>query len=108
MHARLQVAKLGGQALHELSSSASRLNGLLARREIDLNAEERRLLVRKFRSLMEGRAGEADATDLSRLAWLCMHDQDTPNAEKWARQGLERDPDNEHCQGLLERIGRSQ
>ena len=25
---------------------------------------------------MEERLGEADATDLSRLAWLCLHDGD--------------------------------
>jgi hypothetical protein len=104
MHARLQLVELGRPPFHELSASANLLNGLLSRKEIELDADERRLMVHKLRSLMEERHAEADATDLSRLAWLCMHDQDRPAAERWAGEGLKREPENQYCKGLLDKI----
>jgi hypothetical protein len=105
MHARLQLAELTTPSYSDLSSAANRLNGILARREIDIDADERRLIVRKLRRLMEDRNSEADATDLSRLAWLCMYDQDRPAARRWVTEGLRRDPENEHCQHLKDEAG---
>ncbi len=107
MHARLQLAELARPPFHDLSSAASRLNGLLSRREIQLDAEERRLMVRRLRRLMELRHEEGDATDLSRLAWLCIYDQDLEAADKWATLGLELDPVNEHCLRLKRRLAES-
>lgn len=107
MHARLQLAELTTLPFEDLSSSASRLNSLLSRRELELDADERRLMVRKLRTIMEARAGEADATDLSRLAWLCMHDQDTAAAGDWVAKGLAIDPNNQHCQALQSRLSGS-
>ncbi|MEU5912893.1 ATP-binding protein [Micromonospora sp. NPDC047527] len=107
MHARLQLAEIAMPPYHDLSESASRLNGLLSRKEIDLNGDERRLIIRSFRRLMELRADEADATDLSRLAWLCMHDQDADAAGGWVAEGLAREPANQHCESLRRRLGDS-
>ncbi|MFI2228090.1 NB-ARC domain-containing protein [Streptomyces fradiae] len=104
MNARLQLAELTRPAFKDLSSAASRLNGLLSRRELVLDADERRLMVRKLRSLLESRYTEADATDLSRLAWLCMYTQDTEAAEHWVTEGLKKDPNNEHCLRLKRRL----
>lgn len=103
MHARLQLAELARPDYKELSTAASRLNGMLSRREIEVDADERRLMVRKLRELLEERVGEADATDLSRLGWLCMHDQDTESALRWAQSGLDKEPNHEHCLKLLRR-----
>lgn len=104
MHARLQLAELGSPSFDHLSASANRLNGLLSRGELKLDAEERRLVVDRLRALMETRNEEADATDLSRLAWLCMYDHDLGAAERWASEGLRRDPKNQHCRSLLDRL----
>jgi hypothetical protein len=104
MNARLQLAELTRPAFDDLSSAASRLNGLLYRKELVLDADERRLMVRKLRSLLESRHLEADATDLSRLAWLCMYDQDPEKAEYWATEGLKKEPNNEHCLRLKRRL----
>ena len=104
MNARLQLAQLGRPAFAELTAAASRLNGLLSRREITLDADEKRLMVRRLRSLIESRQNEADATDMSRLAWLCMHDQDQAAARSWVEKGLEVEPQNQHCQALRDRI----
>ena len=104
MHARLQLAELAKPPFHELSTAAARLSGMLSRREIELEADERRLMVGRLRSLMEARSDEADATDFSRLAWLCMHVRDTDAADRWALAGLGLEPENEHCLGLRRRI----
>ena len=104
MHARLQLADLAQPPFYELSTAAARLSGMFSRREIELDADERRLMVGRLRSLMEGRANEADATDLSRLAWLCMHLRDTDAADYWAAEGLKLEPDNDHCISLQRRI----
>ncbi|MEO3924852.1 NB-ARC domain-containing protein [Micromonosporaceae bacterium B7E4] len=104
MHARLQLAEISTLPLSELSTAASRFNGLLTRKEISLDADEKRLVVRKLRGLLEGRAEEADATDLSRLAWLCLYDHDSVAADKWASAGLALEPENQHCLGLKRRV----
>lgn len=104
MNARLQFVELGRPAFSELSYAAIRLNGMLARRAIDLDATEKRLLVQRLRSLLEERISEADATDLSRLAWLCMHEHDLSAAMLWVTKGLEIDPANEHCQSLKRKL----
>jgi len=104
MHARLQLAELTPAQFDDLSSAANRLNGILSRRQIDIDEDERRLIVHKLRRLMEDRSSEADATDLSRLAWLCIHDKDRATAKRWVTEGLRLDPDNEYCQHLKETL----
>lgn len=104
MHARLQLAELARPPFDELSMAAARLSGMLSRREIELEADERRLMVGRLRSLMEARSDEADATDLSRLAWLCMHVRDVDAADRWALAGLTLEPENEHCLGIRRRV----
>jgi hypothetical protein len=61
-------------------------------------------MVGKVRRMMEARHKEADATDLSRLAWLCLHDHDVESAEKWAEAGLRLEPQNGHCLRLMQRL----
>ena len=59
MNARLRLAELTRPTFDDLSSAASRLNGLLHRKEIVLEADERRHLVRRLRELLEARYTEA-------------------------------------------------
>lgn len=47
-----------------------------------------------------------DATGLSRLAWLYLLEDNRAEARKWAEKGLEVEPDNRHCQNLVERLRR--
>ncbi|MEV6601978.1 NB-ARC domain-containing protein [Actinoplanes sp. NPDC051346] len=104
MHARLQLAELATSPLDELSTAAARLNGLLSRKEISLDADEKHLAVRRLRALLEARSDEADATDLSRLAWLCMYDHDAAAANKWVSAGLALEPENVYCLKLKRRF----
>ena len=104
LHARLQLCELQDSTLDELSSSVSRVNGWLHRREIDLDADEKRLTIIRLRALMEARQSELDATDFSRLAWLCLNGLDAAAADRWARRGLDLDPANTHCLRLVARL----
>jgi len=102
--ARLELAEREHSQFSDLSTAAQRLNYLLSTREVTLDGDERLMAVRRLRSAMEARWREADATDLSRLAWLCMHDHDVDAARRWAELGLESDPGHDHCQRLVERL----
>ena len=104
VNARLELAERERTQFHDLSTAAQRLNYLLSTREVNLEGDERKLAVRRLRLAMERRWREADATDLSRLAWLCMHDQDQDSAQHWASVGLDAEPENEHCRRLVERL----
>jgi hypothetical protein len=106
MHARLQLAELEPARFEDLSSTANRLNGLLYNNEIHLDADERRLMVHRLRTLMEARHEEAEAGDFSRLAWLCFNDKDPIAAARWTRIGLAMDPNNEHCLRLKSKLSR--
>lgn len=107
-HARLQLAELTTLPLSELSTAAARLIGLLSRKELSLDADEKRLVVRRLRSLLEARSDEANATDLSRLAWLCMFDHDAAAANKWVSAGLALDSENSYCIKLKSRLDADQ
>jgi hypothetical protein len=48
-----------------------------------------------------------DATGLSRLAWLYLLEENTEMAAHYAKQGLAVEPDNDHCQRIIERLERA-
>jgi hypothetical protein len=106
INARFQLVELPSSTFNDLSSTANRVNSLFSQRAITLDADERRLTVAKLQHLMEARVSEASATDLSRLAWLCLYGKDHAAAEHWAAEGLQLDPQNEHCKRLTETLSR--
>lgn len=67
------------------------------------------VLVKELIQLMEARVNEANATDLSRLAWLHLivggSGQLGPRrASELAEMGLDLDPANEHCRKIAARL----
>jgi hypothetical protein len=89
-----------------LSNTANWLNSLYWNNHVAIDTDEKRQLYRKLARLMDYRKQEADATDLSRLAWLYLHLHDALRAEELADEGLTLDPDNDHCIRLLARLRR--
>lgn len=104
LHARLQQAETADATVDQISNSAARLVAVLQKREIDLDNDERRVMVSSLRRILESRASEATAVDLSRLAWLCFHLQDIEGARRWTEEGLVRDPSNQHLLNLRDRL----
>jgi hypothetical protein len=102
--AHIRICELPQTPFSTLSNAASWLNNLLRENYLALDSDEKRVLYRELASLMERRASEADATDLSRLSWLYLHTREVEAALGTAERGLTIDPENEHCQRLVARL----
>jgi len=100
MHALLEMARLPATPFGEVSDSANRFNQLLREHVIDVQTDEKRLMADRLRKVMESRISEANATDLSRLGWLCVHLRDLDSARRYAQRGLVLEPSNYHCSRL--------
>ena len=105
VHALLKRAERPHAPFADLTFAANRFNQLLGDGRLDLDTLEKRVIAEHLRNAMESRLDEADATDLSRLGWLCMHLRDADAARKYAARGLELNPTNEYCSRLFERTG---
>jgi hypothetical protein len=99
----LRVAEISEPPLYQISSMANWLN---SERDIidQMDVAERGALFKPLARLMEGHLQIASANDLSRLAWLHLHAGDGRRALDVAEIGLRRDPDNQHCQRLVEKL----
>ena len=103
MSAWLGLAKLTGE-LRDASDAANRMNTSLSAGELDLPVDEKKNLLSSLRTLMETRMTNADGTDFSRLAWLCLNMGDVSAAESWVDAGLRKDAANRHLQNLDARL----
>jgi len=95
MHALLEAAQMPNVPFKDVSDAAHRFNYHIQNGNLDLDSGEKRVMAEKLRRIMESRLSEADTTDLSRLRWVCMHLGDVDAALRYARRGLELEPDNE-------------
>ena len=104
IHARVELAEASGAPYRDASYAANLLNSQLASKALRLDGDEKRVLASRIRRLLEAGSPSASATDLSRLAWLCLHMKDLEDARKYTLQGLEREPQNEYCLALSKRF----
>lgn len=88
-----------------ISETANSINSLSRWQTAQIAADERRLLAEKLLAVADARLGEADATDLSRFAWLCLSVGNSEKAKQYTLKGLQLDPSNEYCLRLAERQG---
>jgi hypothetical protein len=101
----IEIASLPMTPFHVISDSANRLNTLSKLQGVGIEYDERRLLSQRLLGIAERRISEADATDLSRLAWLCLGLDEVEKARRLTQMGLALDPENEHCLNLASRLG---
>lgn len=104
IHARVELAEAPGSAYDDASHAANLLNSLLRAGTLRLDADEKRVLATRIRRQLESGVPSATATDLSRLAWLCIHLRDLDAAKTYTRLGLERQPKNDYCQALAKQL----
>ena len=100
--ASIHIAEVPSSDFRELSEASNAFNQFGNRIEPD--PDRRRLLALRLGRVMEGRIGDADATDCSRLGWVWMNAGETERARRVAEMGLRLDPDNEHCLRLKARV----
>lgn len=104
MHARLELCQLPNAPFRAISDAVNRLNGLFWLQYV-LDTEEKQVVGHRLADVMSDRISEADATDCSRLAWLCRHLGDRERARYFTEQGLARDLDNPYCNKLAIQLG---
>jgi tetratricopeptide (TPR) repeat protein len=104
LNARLQYAENANPPFVDLMDHASRLIYLLSRKDFSWDADVRKRSLERLREMIEAQSEEANARELSKLGWICMHLQDLDGARHWAERGLAMDPGNAYCASLLERI----
>jgi hypothetical protein len=104
-HARLEQAKLIAPPFHELSNIALLINQFFREESGRIDPEERRHFAADLAQMMHDRAGEANADDLSRMAWLSLNLHDEHRARAYVERGLSMERHNAHCVNLAERFG---
>ena len=101
--ALLEIVNMPGVSYEEISHAAYRINKYYM--ENGTNDDlSRNYLIKAVISKMEGRIKEANANDLSRLAWLFMNLQDPNKALIYGKMGLTKDKSNVHCQRLVSKL----
>jgi len=104
-HALVEVA-IRSRVYQDASFAAQRINALLRAGRLQLDREERRPLVGRLVKRLEDDLHEADATDCSRIAWLHLNLGEPSAARSIVDSGLRKDPRNQHCLGLRDRLDR--
>lgn len=104
VHALVEMCELPDTPYEGISNAANRVNQLFKQRYLALESDERQIVFRRLVAVMEERIEEADATDCSRLAWLCLHLHDEQKARQYTEEGLQLDSTNEHSLRLAERL----
>ena len=91
---------------YELSNAANRLNQFLKedREHKDMEKDEKLALVDNIASILRARKSEANANDLSRMAWLEIHRGQESSAIEYVQNGLGIESSNHHLLGLAERL----
>ncbi len=96
IHAFIERAQINSVPFYDISSTANRL---LHDHALELDQEVKRQLAQRLLTVLEKRHKEASADDLSRLAWLARHIGQEFKAQKYAKEGIKMDPDNDYCYG---------
>ena len=110
IHSLVECAQAPEISTDALSSIANRINNLYRElRDLEPNrmvdSDAKVIAIQKVASAMSTRSTELDATDCSRLAWLYLNARNEAKAHELANLGHRKDPNNEYCLRLLERLG---
>ena len=107
LHALTQVSRQPGISVDELSNAANEINKMFRENDTsDLDPALKATIVKDVADVMEQRVDNLNGDGCSRLAWLYLNIRDGHEARRVANLGLQRDPDNHHCQRLIERLDR--
>ena len=104
LEAQIELACQKRTPFPDVSNTANRMNSFFREGSTKLGSTEKRVMLERLRDVMVRRIAEANATDCSRLAWLCVQLGDVPAAHAYVSRGLNMEPENEHCRALTERL----
>jgi tetratricopeptide (TPR) repeat protein len=104
VHALIESSQISDVYFSDLSNSANQLNLFLRDHGSTIDKEQKRDLVTKMLSVLDARRAEADADDLSKMAWLAIHLGREELAADYVREGLSYGPENIHLLNLAQRL----
>jgi len=104
VHALVEMCEHSVVPFFVVSNTANKLNSLFRTKRLQLDTDEKRILIRRLATVMSERLSEANADDYSRLAWLNRHLQDEESAKLLTEKGLKLDGYNEHLISLAEKF----
>ncbi len=105
VHAFIERAQVSDVEFYDLSNTANRLNLFLRDHGFEIDKEQKRDLATRIISVLKARRCEADADDLSRMAWLAIHSGQEVLAREFVEAGLAVDSGNYHVIKLAQRLG---
>jgi len=83
---------------------ASDLCSYISQHSTEIPVARRSVYLASVRAHMVGLRDQLDPTGLSRLAWLFLLENNKKEAWEYAALGLEVDPYNSHCLGIIDRL----
>ena len=112
IHAVCEAALLSTSDMESLSIFANRLNNRIRTLKgthmeiwgLEGSHTEVRELIGQVIQEMEKHLSMLSATDCSRLAWLYLNIGNSERARDAAEKGLQKQPKNEYCQNLIQRL----
>jgi len=104
IHAIVELCSLSGTGIKEVSDGLNRWNSLFKLQSLSIAGDERQILGQRLAHLFEQNLAGANATDMSRAAWLYIALHNERRAEELVRQGLKDDPNNEYCRNLASKL----
>jgi hypothetical protein len=104
IHAIVELCSLSGATIRDISTGLNRWNNLFKQQALYIAGDERQILGRRLLQLFEQNSAAANATDMSRAAWLHIALHEEERAAELVREGLSGEPDNEYCQNLAEKL----
>jgi hypothetical protein len=105
VHAFIERAQVCDVPFYDLSNTANRLNQFLYGHGLQIDPEQKRDLASRILAVLSQRRSEANAGDLSRMAWLAIRCGQESLARDFVEAGLKKDKDNYHILNLAERLG---
>jgi hypothetical protein len=102
VNARVRLAEMANADFEDIADAASAL--AFNRGSLQVGSDAVRAMELKLIALMTPRIDEATATELSRLAWLHVHNHQFEDARAVVRRGLVIDSGNSHLLGLAKRL----
>lgn len=104
VHAFVERAQSANVPFYDLSNTANRLITFLREQGSEIDRIQRRDLVSRLLAACDVRRSEAEAVDLSRMAWLAIHVGNEDKAREYVLDGLAASPGDYHLDKLAQRL----
>lgn len=104
VHALIERVQTPDIPFADLINTAGRFNYVVGGPFPEIRADDKHGLAQRLLNALDPRINEAKADDLSRIAWVAIHLNQTARAQAYVDKGLALDAANHHCQRLDSRL----